>query len=409
MTPLAARGAAMDVDADVDLRARALEIMRDERGADDDANRRSSEIPAVASDAFDDDELDEIDLAQARVLMRDLPRVLARLEGETTVSGRAEDGAAPRERDAERDARERDARDSERPWRPWEPSKGSAMERLRALEDELRELLGERVVDEALQSVGETPTKAASAAALPDVVERAPSPPVNTIETTRSDEAEIPTPRVALSLTPMPVEDSPEADFEPATTSPKPAGGDDAPWDPYAAFIGVGREQGLRPRSGAPPTPVSPSKPRVLGLPVDASLTHETTLKLVADLEEKVKSKPIEFTRAPTNLYKDVVVAARLEDEVVVEDVEDGDSGDEERRFTHQYTREDAATILELASEDDQIDSCSNAVASDDFHPRATPRFSPMTRGVDSTPSIAGVESLSEFKLMMESVFDEDD
>jgi hypothetical protein len=138
-------------------------------------------------------------------------------------------------------------------------------------------------------------------------------------------------------------------------------------------------------------------------------LTHETTLKLVADLEEKVKSKPIEFTRAPTNLYKDVVVAARLEDEVVVEDVEDGDSGDEERRFTHQYTREDAATILELASEDDQIDSWSNAVASDDFHPRATPRFSPMTRGVDSTPSIAGVESLSEFKLMMESVFDEDD
>ena len=108
MTPLAARGAAMDVDADVDLRARALEIMRDERGADDDANRRSSEIPAVASDAFDDDELDEIDLAQARVLMRDLPRVLARLEGETTVSGRAEDGAAPRERDAERDAGERD-------------------------------------------------------------------------------------------------------------------------------------------------------------------------------------------------------------------------------------------------------------------------------------------------------------
>ena len=32
-----------------------------------------------------------------------------------------------------------------------------------------------------------------------------------------------------------------------------------------------------------------------------------------------------------------------------------------------------------------------------------------MTRGDDSTPSIAGVESMSEFKLMMESVFDEDD
>ena len=413
MSPLAARGAPTDVDVDVDLRARALEIMRDERGAGDDANRRSSGILDVASDAFDDDELDEINLAQARVLMRDLPRVLAQLEGETTGSGRAEDGAAAPERDAERDARERDARDSERPWRPWEPSKGSALERLRALEDELRELLGERVVDEALQSVVETPTKAASAAALPGVVERAPSPPLNTIETRRSDEAEIstPAPRVALSLTPMPVEDSPEAkaNFEPAMTSPKPAGGDDAPWDPYAAFMGVGREQALRPRSSAPPTPVSPPKARVLGLPVDASLTHETTLKLVADLEEKVKSKPIEYTRAPTNLYKDVVATARLEDEVVVEDVEDGDSGDEERRFTHQYTREDAATILELANEDDQIDSWSNAVAGDDLHPRAPPIVSPMMRGDNSTPSIAGVESMNEFKLMMESVFDEDD
>ena len=109
MSPLAARGAPTDVDVDVDLRARALEIMRDERGAGDDANRRSSGIPDVASDAFDDDELDEIDLAQARVLMRDLPRVLAQLEGETTGSGRAEDGAARAGRRAGR-ARERRAR-----------------------------------------------------------------------------------------------------------------------------------------------------------------------------------------------------------------------------------------------------------------------------------------------------------
>ena len=32
-----------------------------------------------------------------------------------------------------------------------------------------------------------------------------------------------------------------------------------------------------------------------------------------------------------------------------------------------------------------------------------------MMRGDNSTPSIAGVESMNEFKLMMESVFDEDD
>jgi hypothetical protein len=241
-------------------------------------------------------------------------------------------------------------------------------------------------------------------------------PPVKTIETTtrHAEETVGLTPRATLSLTPTPVRDSPEADFGP-TTSPKPVGGDAAPWDPYAAFIGIGREHGLRPRSNAPPTPVSLPKPRLLTTPVDASLTHETTLRLVSDLEEKVKSqvksRPLPFARAPTNLYKDTVgiSSSRFEDEVVVEDVKDDGSGDEERSFAHQYMKEDAATILELANEDDLIDSSSNAVADEDLRPRVPPSVSPIIRGADFTPSIAGAESLSEFQLVMESVFAEDD
>lgn len=114
----------------------------------------------------------------------------------------------------------------------WTPSSGSATERLRALEDELREMLGERVVEEAMRGLkvdGEEDEASAATAEAPE------------------PRAETPRPREKLDLAPTPMaKEGPEgksASRRGASASATANARDDEPWDPYAAFIGIRRQK----------------------------------------------------------------------------------------------------------------------------------------------------------------------
>jgi len=209
----------------------------------------------------------------------------------------------------------------------WTPSSGSATERLRALEDELREMLGERVVEEAMRGLkvdGEEDEASAATAEAPE------------------PRAETPRPREKLDLAPTPMaKEGPEgksASRRGASASATANARDDEPWDPYAAFIGIRRQkEPERPREVEPHVSLAAAASKVM-IPLDKSLTHGETLRLVADLEKKVKP-----ASAADSLYPNLHLVS--EPEVIVEDVKDETV---ERNFTQQYTREDAATILEL-------------------------------------------------------------
>ena len=299
----------------------------------------------------------------------------------------------------------------------------SPLARLRALEDELRELLGASVVDEALRNAcvddsgaderdetsprprarsPATPTarRSAAAADADARVERGGAVSVGTTAT-----------RTVVTM-------------DAASAVPSASASAEAEaWDPYAAFIGIGRERGPSRRDdrerSAPSSPVAPA---VRGM-MDASLTHDETLRLVADLEEKVKAKPVEVPPAPR------------EAEVVVEDVLEEDQS---QRFTHQHTREDAGAVLEQVKDATTGLWTDTTWEKDDAQPRARPSISAAVQGNEGTngtradelqdsqevrnsrshpepaslaraPGIAGVETVAEFKALMNAIFEEDE
>lgn len=297
----------------------------------------------------------------------------------------------------------------------WTPSSGSAMERLRALEDELREMLGERVVEEAMRGLkvdGEEDEASAATAEAPE------------------PRAETPRPREKLDLAPTPMaKEGPEgksASRRGASASATANARDDEPWDPYAAFIGIRRQkEPERPREVEPHVSLAAAASKVM-IPLDKSLTHGETLRLVADLEKKVKPASAADSLSP-NLH---LVS---EPEVIVEDVKDETV---ERNFTQQYTREDAATILELAGDaptglwmdtaqhsnlrsraplilstathkgkeivDDACDLDEKSVTSG-----RTSGTHARDKGSGRAPKIAGVETVAEFRQLMASIFEE--
>ena len=457
---IAPRIVAMEREA----RAMALRII-----AEEERDGWSRPLTSEADDAFQrrfgalgldeaTESLTEDEALQAKILMRDLPRVLAELEatGEKGSRGEPELVAALHTKeepvlspppnattDAMRIEDENDVGDdrtcsgvSKNQSRSettttrtgedvgvWRPGKGTALERVCALEAELRMILGEDIVSSALD--GELRSSiddgsSAGGSGTPDEmlreVERFGANEASAVAET----VETPTPRKKLVLMPTPIgkgDESPDPpDFEPVsapvakdTSAERPQR--DQAWDPYSAFIGVAKERHYSPRT-EPLTsnPISPPKASG-GMTVDFSLTHDETMRLVADLEQKVKSSPkVKSPRPSLSEYKN---------DVMIEDVAEDEENDEQK-YTHQYTKADAKSILELTEPErgDEYTGLWRTRDEEDVTPRPPSTVKPSPRdagdGVkDATENavyeskIAGVESLAEFKMMMDSVFED--
>jgi hypothetical protein len=202
-------------------------------------------------------------------------------------------------------------------------------------------------------------------------------------------------------------------------------------WDPYSAFMKRGpsrapktsslkhEEEKEELTSSAVFTPPKVAKTALM-IASDPSLTHDETLRLVAELENRVKSAPKPAPYA-SPLHQSPGLQ-RATSTVFVEDITGKDDGgsDDEQRYAHQYTQHDAVAILE------QIESESGVTAVTGIWrdaPEPEPAIiAPRSRhGKEvvyddndisdnlQVPMISGVESLSDFKLMMSSVFDDDD
>ena len=99
-------------------------------------------------------------------------------------------------------------------------------------------------------------------------------------------------------------------------------------------FIGM---KGKRASDASEPRARETSAPteRPMRFPLDVSLTHTETLRMMNDLEQRVKEKPI--------------VSSRLRrTEATIEDIAAADERDESR-LSREYTRQDAETIIKLA------------------------------------------------------------
>lgn len=448
-----------------DARAMALRII-----AEEERDGWSRPLTSDADDAFQrrfgalgvdevTERLTEEEALQAKILMRDLPRVLAALEAtgaresrgepESTSVAKAhtqeeeEEPAVLSLNDAVGVEDENSVEDdgtvsgvSKNQSRSetttttmmvptgedagvWHPGKGTALERVCALEAELRMILGEDIVSSALDgelksSVGGDGLSAGGSGTQ-DETSRGAANAASAV----AEAVETPTPRKKLVLMPTPIgkgDESPDLpDFEPASA---PVAKDTAAersranqaWDPYSAFIGVAKERHISPRT-EPLTsnPISPPKASG-GVNVDFSLTHDETMRLVADLEQKVKSSPkVKSPRPSLSEYKN---------DVVIEDVAEDEENDEQK-YTHQYTKADANSILELAEPErgDESTGLWRARDEEDVTPRPPSTVKPSPReagdGVQDVtesayePKIAGVESLAEFKMMMDSVFED--
>ena len=314
------------------------------------------------------------------------------------------------------------------------PAAGSAVERLAALERELRMILGDDVVEDALRledvivdvsrsggdsgdlrddgdhdDVAVFEPSSLPALSSPVVVEDvAPT----TRDSASTSDADIEEPRRTLD-----VEPSSSITRNDEVLAPEPTAV--AEWDPYSAFMKRGTSKTPTRKedkveelvSSAVFTPPKVAKMALMVSP-DPSLTHDETLRLVAELEDRMKSAPFAATSAPP--ARETPELPRATSAVFVEDITGKDDGgsDDEQRYVHQYTQRDAEAILE------QIESDAvTGIWRDAPEPAPAPAIlAPRSRHgkeVDdeyvSVPSISGVESLSDFKLMMSSVFDDDD
>lgn len=396
-----------DTSYETNVRAAALEIIAEERATRprEDDYRSSGPTAETSSSfaSFDDDgvsttTLSDEDRAHAKILMRDLPRVLRELESGTASDARA---LAETRRDvADEDwlsavsaHAETSRLDDEEENDDTDPV--SALERLGALEAELREILGDGIVDRALETVN-------SPSREPEVVPQSTSAPISP-----------PRPRAKLSLMPTPLSKGDRAEsFEPPMPSAKKSvEKEKSEWDPYAAFIGM---KGKRAPDASEPRARETSAPteRPMRFPLDVSLTHTETLRMMNDLEQRVKEKP--------------TVSSRLRrTEATIEDIAAADERDESR-FSREYTRQDAETIIKLARDvgptglcvDPEEEPGSREGPIAPTAPPVTPMtdheatVSEMKSGPDSVRWIApmaGVESIAEFKQMMDSIFAEDE
>lgn len=447
-----------------DAHAMALRII-----AEEERDGWSRPLTSDADDAFQrrfgalgvdeaTERLTEEEALQAKILMRDLPRVLAALEATGVRESRGEPESSsvaaaqtkeeepvlspPSPNDAVRVEDENSvdgdgtvsgvSKNQSRSETTtmmttgedvdvWHPGKGTALERVCALEAELRMILGEDIVNSALDgelksSVGGDGLSAGGSGAQDetsrDDVERFGA--ANAASAV-AEAMETPTPRKKLVLMPTPIGKGDESpDLPGCQPAAAPVAKDTAAanqvWDPYSAFIGVAKERHFSPRT-EPLTsnPISPPKASG-GMNVDFSLTHDETMRLVADLEQKVKSSPkVKSPRPSLSEYKN---------DVVIEDVAEDEENDEQK-YTHQYTKADANSILELAEPERGGESTGlwRARDEEDVTPRPPSTVKPSPRdagdGVQDVtesayePKIAGVESLAEFKMMMDSVFDD--
>ena len=373
-----------DTSYETNVRAAALEIIAEERATRprEDDYRSSGPTAETSSSfaSFDDDgvstpTLSDEDRAHAKILMRDLPRVLRELE--SGVSAHAETSRLD-------DEEENDDTDPV-----------SALERLGALEAELREILGDGIVDRALETVN-------SPSREPEVVPQSTSAPISP-----------PRPRAKLSLMPTPLGKGDRAEsFEPPMPSAKKSvEKEKSEWDPYAAFIGM---KGKRAPDASEPRARETSAPteQPMRFPLDVSLTHTETLRMMNDLEQRVKEKP--------------TVSSRLRrTEATIEDIAAADERDESR-FSREYTRQDAETIIKLARDVGPTGLCVDpeeepGSREGPIAPTAPPvtlmtdheaTVSEMKSGPDSarwSAPMAGIESIAEFKQMMDSIFSEDE
>jgi len=350
---------------------------------------------------------------------------------------------------------------------PFVPASGSAIERLAALERELRMILGDDVVEEALRLEDEggdgdaCEEDVASSAMAPslttmisssvlvsaEVEEDVETPELRDVASTSETTVEAPD-VVRASTTEDTDEDTPRRTLNVVPTSSSvrtievsaPEPGVVEEWDPYSAFMkrGLSRAPKTSPlkhevekeeeeeeeeeeelTSSAVFTPPKIAKPTLM-IPSDPSLTHDETLRLVAELENRVKSAPKPAPYA-SPLHQSPGLQ-RATSTVFVEDItgKDDSGSDDEQRYAHQYTQRDAVAILE------QIESESGVTAVTGIWrdaPKPEPAIiAPRSRHgkevvIDDNdisdnipvPMISGVESLSDFKLMMSSVFDDDD
>ena len=396
-----------DTSYETNVRAAALEIIAEERATRprEDDYRSSGPTAETSSSfaSFDDDgvstpTLSDEDRAHAKILMRDLPRVLRELESGTASDARA---LAETRRDvADEDSlsavsahAETSRLDDEEENDDTDPV--SALERLGALEAELREILGDGIVDRALETVN-------SPSREPEVVPQSTSAPISP-----------PRPRAKLSLMPTPLGKGDRAEsFEPPIPSAKKSvEKEKSEWDPYAAFIGM---KGKRAPDASEPRARETSAPteQPMRFPLDVSLTHTETLRMMNDLEQRVKEKP--------------TVSSRLRrTEATIEDIAAADERDESR-FSREYTRQDAETIIKLARDvgptglcvDPEEEPGSREGPIAPTAPPVTPMtdheatVSEMKSGPDSarwSAPMAGIESIAEFKQMMDSIFSEDE
>lgn len=377
---------------------------------------------------------------------------LARHDDTTKVQPSAR--ALVRTSDAHAMRMRRDMLDAEA---PFVPASGSAVERLAALERELRMILGDDVVEEALRledagGVGDACEEdVASSAVAPSltmmsssvlvsagVEEDVETPVLRDVASTCETTVEAPD-VVRASTTEDTDEDTPRRTLDVVPTSSSvrtievsaPEPGVVEEWDPYSAFMKRGpsrapktsplkhEEEKEELTSSAVFTPPKVAKTALM-IASDPSLTHDETLRLVAELENRVKSAPKPAPYA-SPLHQSPGLQ-RATSTVFVEDITGKDDGgsDDEQRYAYQYTQHDAVAILE------QIESESGVTAVTGIWrdaPEPEPAIiAPRSRhGKEvvyddndisdnlQVPMISGVESLSDFKLMMSSVFDDDD
>lgn len=407
-----------DAVYDASVRAAALEIIAEERAT------RASEVDYQPSGStaetsssfasFDDDgvsttTLSDEDRAHAKILMRDLPRVLRELEaGSASDAGAFEaptrDFSPPRRAaDGENSILAVSTRaetskfdDNDEVTDPM-----SALERLGALEAELREMLGDGIVDRALETVN-------SPSREPEAVAQPTSAPISP-----------PRPRAKLSLMPTPLGKGDRVgSFEPPIPSATKSA-EKSEWDPYAAFIGM---KGKRTSDASGPytrgEPSAPNPERPIRLPLDVSLTHTETLRMMNDLEQRVKEKPVVSSRRSEEKRKD----DEPQPEVSIEDFAEEDER-VESRFSREYTRQDAETILNLARDvgptglwvdpEEEVGSRQRPMAPMaipmSIHETAVSDVESGPTPVRSSALMADVGSITEFKQMLDSIFAEDE
>ena len=407
-----------DAAYEASVRTAALEIIAEERvtrASEVDYQPSGSTAETSSSFAsFDDDgvsttTLSAEDRAHARILIRDLPRVLRELEaGSASDAGAFE---APT-RDFSPTRRNADGENSilavstRAETLTFDDDDGntypvSALERLGALEAELREILGDGIVDRALETV-DSPRRE------PEAVPQPTSAPISP-----------PRPRAKFSLMPTPLGKGDRVgSFEPLIPSATKSA-EKSEWDPYAAFIGM---KGKRASDATGPYTrgehSAPIPERSIRLPLDVSLTHAETLRMMNDLEQRVKEKPVVSSRRAEKKRKD----DEPEPEVSIEDVATGDER-VESRFSREYTRQDAETILNLARDvgptglwvdpEEEVGSREGPMASMAVtmsnHETGVSDVESGPTLVRSGAPMADVESTDEFKQMLDAIFAEDE